>query len=361
MGRSLALLLRFCVIASAVAVLILGVRAAHADDFAPAPGSVPVSGSVYGFNPGQGLPSTGVADAVPAPAPYVAAGPYSYGAPQPNFAQPPAPYVAAGPYGYNTLPQQNFTPSLPPAAQPPASAAPAPRYSVAQAQTPYGYNPALYPAPAQAPYGQARPVATTNYGTQMTADPQAYYQDPYNGAASRAHADYQLGAGDKIRVTVFGENDLSGEYQVDGSGVVRLPLIGTIRAVGYTAPALEAWIAAALSPNYIKNPRVNVEIITYRPFYITGAVNRPGQYPYVDNMSAMNAVAVAGGFMDSAKQSAIYVRHEGSTVEEEVPTDQITHIRPGDVVRVKTTLFWDAMSIFQPLAPAALAIAAVRP
>ena len=362
MGRSLALTLRLCVIASAVAVLVLGVRTARAEDFTPVPGAVQVSEPVYGFNPGQGLPKIPAADPSFAPAPYVAAGPYGYNsAPQQQYFAPPpqqqpAPYVAAAPYGYNNAPQQNYAP-------PSAPVAPAP-ITVAQAQTPYGYNPALY---AAAPQGQAygaapgRTYAATNYGTQMTADPQAYYQDPNNGGASRANAAYQLGAGDKIRVTVFGETDLSGEYLVDGSGVVRLPLIGTIRAVGYTAPGLEAWISAALSPNYIKNPRVNVEIITYRPFYIVGAVNKPGEYPYVDNMSAMNAVALAGGFNDNAKQSIVYVRHEGSTVEEEVPTDQITHIRPGDVVRVKTTLFWDAMNLFSPLAgPAALLAATVR-
>ena len=178
---------------------------------------------------------------------------------------------------------------------------------------------------------------------------------------ARANAGYQLGAGDKVRVTVFGETDLSGDYQVDGSGVVRLPLIGTVRAIGSTAPALETTIAAALAQGYLKNPRVNVEIIAYRPFYIIGAVNKPGEYPYVDHMSALNAVALAGGFTDAAKQSIVYVRHEGSTVEEEVPTDEITHIRPGDVIRVKTTLFWDAMTVFSPLAgPAALLAAAIR-
>src|SRR6202012_5639741 len=117
-------------------------------------------------------------------------------------------------------------------------------------------------------------------------------------------------------VNVFGEEDLSGDYQVDGSGLVRLPLIGTVRAGGSSAPGLGQAISTALAQGYLKDPKVNVEITLYRPFYIIGAVNRPGEYPYVDHISALNAVALAGGFTDQAKQSVVYVRHEGGTTEE---------------------------------------------
>ena len=184
----------------------------------------------------------------------------------------------------------------------------------------------------------------------------AYQPQP---AIGQAIAAYRLGPGDKIRVTIFGESDISGEYQVDGSGMVRLPLIGTLQAMGATAPALEQEIAAALEAGYIKSPRVNVEIALYRPFYIIGAVNRPGQYAYVDHMSALNAVALAGGFTDQAIQSTLYVRHENSATEQAVETNQFTHIQPGDVVRVKTSPFWEAMNLFSPVAgPAAIAAAA---
>lgn len=339
MSRSLLLVLRFCIVASAVAMVILCARAVHAQDAGNQNAGnqnagVQNSEQVYGFNPGQGsppnqdTPASAASSAVPA-----AGGGYTA-----------APQI---PYGYNAT---DFSPAAPQQPQQPT------QQTVAQQQPSSGIGPAAYGY--QTGHGPAGPP--TNYGTQAPSNAQAYYQPPDNGMG-RGNAGYQLGAGDKIRVTVFGETDLSGEYEVDGSGVVRLPLIGTVRAIGYTAPALETSIAAALAQGYLKNPRVNVEIITYRPFYIIGAVNKPGEYPYVDNMSAMNAVALAGGFTDSAKSSTVYVRHEGSTVEEEVPTDQITHIRPGDVVRVKTTLFWDAMSVFSPLAgPAAIAAATIR-
>jgi polysaccharide export outer membrane protein len=106
---------------------------------------------------------------------------------------------------------------------------------------------------------------------------------------------------------------------------------------------------------------VNVEISTYRPFYIIGAVDRPGQYAYIDHMSALNAVALAGGFTDQAIQSTLYVRHEGSAREEAVPASQLAHIAPGDVIRVKTSIFWEAMNMFAPVAgPAAIAAAAIN-
>jgi len=220
----------------------------------------------------------------------------------------------------------------------------------------------LAPIPAAAP--QRAPLAGP---ARIYAAPGTGLQPDYDGAARRAAASgggndaYRLGPGDKVRVSVFGEDDLSGEYQVDGTGLVHLPLIGATRAAGLTAQALGRNIAAALSPGYLKNPRVNVDITTYRPFYIIGAVNRPGEYAYVDNMNVLNAVALAGGFTDKAVESVVYVRHEGSTDEQAVSTDRLSQVRPGDVIRVKTTLFWDAMDMLAPVAePAAIAAAAVN-
>ena len=294
----------------------------------------------------------------------------------------------AMPYGIKPIP--GYTPPAPVA--PPSSASPPPdllRGSVSDmpalqppsnpSQDDYGRVPLREPMPISAPrsgapddYGAVplRPVQPANMQPPLrastasddqgempyppyAAQPIAYQPDANQGSA------YRLGPGDKIRLTVFGEADLSGEYQVDGSGMVRLPLIGTLQASGATAPALEQNVAAALEAGYIKAPRVNVEITLYRPFYIIGAVNRPGQYPYVDHMSALNAVALAGGFTDQAIQSKLYIRHEGSATEQAVETSQLSHIEPGDVVRVKVSPFWEAMNLFSPVAgPAAIAAAA---
>src|ERR1700741_5059807 len=130
-----------------------------------------------------------------------------------------------------------------------------------------------------------------------------------------AYNDYRLGPGDKVRVTVYDETDISGEFQVDDTGYVPLPLIGQVKALGRTSRQLEGDVSAALLDGYLKSPRVNVEITTYRPFYIIGQVNRPGQYPYTSNMSALDAVGVAGGFTDHAVESSVRIRHEGETTE----------------------------------------------
>jgi len=177
----------------------------------------------------------------------------------------------------------------------------------------------------------------------------------------RGNPDYRLGTGDKLRITVFGQNDLSGEYQIDGAGTVRLPLIGAIQAKGLTAAGLESAVASSLAGGYLVEPKVAVEIVTYRPFYIIGAVGRPGEYPYVSAMTTLNAVALAGGFLPSAVESVVYVRHEGEAREHKIVTDQLTEIRPGDVIRVDTTIFWDAMTLLSPLAnPFAITAAAAR-
>jgi polysaccharide export outer membrane protein len=170
-------------------------------------------------------------------------------------------------------------------------------------------------------------------------------------------SDYALGAGDKLRLTVFGEPDLSGEFTIDGMGFVRLPLVGEVRAAGYTSQQLESAVANTLSQGYLKSPRVAVEVATYRPFYIIGAVNRPGQYAYVDHMNALNAVALAGGFNTQAVESVVFIRREGSNKEEEAPVDRTTPIYPGDVIKVHTTIFSDVANWLSPLSGVAASAA----
>jgi len=166
-----------------------------------------------------------------------------------------------------------------------------------------------------------------------------------------------LGPADKLKLTVFGESDLSGEFTIDGAGFIRLPLIGELRAAGFTSQQLEGAVANALSQGYLKAPRVAVEVSNYRPFYIIGAVNRPGRYPYVDQMSALNAVALAGGFNNQAVESVVFIRREGSNKEEEAPVDRTTPIYPGDVIKVHTTIFSDLTSWLSPFSGAAASAA----
>src|SRR5579862_9345479 len=114
--------------------------------------------------------------------------------------------------------------------------------------------------------------------------------------AYNAAIDYRLGAGDKVKVTVFGEADLGGDFQVDAMGFVRMPMIGQVKAGGLTTHDVENNIRTALADGYLNDPRVAVEITTYRPFYIVGEVQKPGEYPFANGMTAQTAVSVAGGF-----------------------------------------------------------------
>ncbi len=172
-------------------------------------------------------------------------------------------------------------------------------------------------------------------------------------AANEAYgggADYRLGVGDKIRVIVYDEADLGGDFQIDATGFVRLPLVGQVQASGLTGHDLEANITAALAGGYLNDPRVSVEVTTYRPFYIVGEVLKPGEYPYANGLTASSAVALAGGFTPKAVQSVIYVRHQGENVERRLAANESTIIRPGDVVRVDSTAFWDVLDVLAPLA-----------
>ncbi len=108
---------------------------------------------------------------------------------------------------------------------------------------------------------------------------------------------YVLGTGDKLRITVFGEPDLSGEFEVGASGAVSLPLIGDVSTVESDLRQLERKIIAKLKDGYLKKPQVTVEVLQYRPFFILGNVKKPGSFPYVNGMTVLNAIALAGGYL----------------------------------------------------------------
>ena len=120
--------------------------------------------------------------------------------------------------------------------------------------------------------------------------------DEGGGSASTGDPGYKLGPNDRLRITVFGQPTLTGEYTLDGNGVLAFPLIGNVNAQGMTTGQLQQTIASRLDPDYLRNPSVSAEVITRRPFYVIGEVQKPGNYPYVTDMTALNAVAMAGGY-----------------------------------------------------------------
>ncbi len=166
-------------------------------------------------------------------------------------------------------------------------------------------------------------------GALLFAVAPAFAQDQLN---------YRLGSGDKLRIIVFDEEDVSGEFEVDGGGQVSMPLVGSVNAGGRTAKQLETDIVLALQNGYIRNPRVSVEVLNYRPFYIIGEVNAPGSYPYRNGLTVLTAVAMGGGFTFRADEDDIMVTRSGSNGEPvRVTIDDI--VLPGDVVRVEERLF----------------------
>ena len=150
---------------------------------------------------------------------------------------------------------------------------------------------------------------------------------------------YRLGSGDEIRVTVFGHKDLSGDFTVDGSGIVALPLVGNVQAGGLALRDFERNIIKALKPDYLKNPRVSAEVLNYRPFYIIGEVKKPGSYPFVNGMSVVNAVALAGGYTYRARENRLLIIRATDRSRTKKPANHDTAVLPGDVIEVPERFF----------------------
>jgi polysaccharide export outer membrane protein len=157
--------------------------------------------------------------------------------------------------------------------------------------------------------------------------------------AEEAHAPYTLAGGDRLRVIVFGQDSLSNSYAVDGAGRISMPLIGPVEAQGRTTSALARAIEERLRAGYLREPRVSVEVEQYRPFFVLGEVNSSGQFPYVNNMTVQNAVAIAGGFAPRANRNYAELTRvmQGQPVTVAVPLTM--PVRPGDTIVVKERFF----------------------
>ncbi|MCC8938437.1 MULTISPECIES: polysaccharide biosynthesis/export family protein [Bradyrhizobium] len=150
---------------------------------------------------------------------------------------------------------------------------------------------------------------------------------------------YHLGPGDKLRVVIYGQEGLTNTYVLDAAGAITLPLIGSVPARGRTPAGLASEITAKLRNGYIREPSVAVEIEAYRPFFILGEVQAPGQYPYVPNMTVESAVAIAGGFSPRAKRDAVTLTHTDASGSGRFVVPLGTPIGPGDTVFVSERWF----------------------
>jgi protein involved in polysaccharide export with SLBB domain len=146
---------------------------------------------------------------------------------------------------------------------------------------------------------------------------------------------YRLGSGDMLRITIYGEEKLTGEYRVGDDGTVALPLIGAVPASGKTTAELNERIAARFtSAGLLQKPNVASEVIAYRPFFILGEVQKPGQYPFIPGMTVRQAIATANGYTYRARQSQIMVTHWGEKNEVAYELDAGMPLAPGDTIRV---------------------------
>jgi len=146
---------------------------------------------------------------------------------------------------------------------------------------------------------------------------------------------YRLGAGDEIVIRIFNQSQLSGKYAVDDSGFIEMPLLGLVRAGGLSPDVLGQHIAAALqAQKLILNPSVAVEISRYRPFYILGEVNTPGQYPFRPGMTVLTAVSIAGGFTYRAAQDYAGITRDGGNAAVQYRAPSFALAQPGDVITV---------------------------
>jgi polysaccharide biosynthesis/export protein len=168
--------------------------------------------------------------------------------------------------------------------------------------------------------------------------PDLYAYSP-SGVPAMSEGHYTLDSGDRLRIVVFGQEGLTNSYVVGASGQIDMPLIGPVTARGLSSDQLAGRITAKLRDGYIREPHVAVEIEGYRPFFILGEVTAPGQYPYVANMTAETAIAIAGGFTPRAFRGNVVVNRslDGHPVRMGVPLS--FPLRPGDTVNVQERWF----------------------
>src|SRR5689334_17261320 len=195
----------------------------------------------------------------------------------------------------------------------------------------------------------SRSVAATEPGggaidalrNAFAAAPRAGYAAPVPVAYAPAQREiaYHLDAGDKLRVVVYGQEGLTNTYAIDAAGSITMPLIGSVHARGRTTAGLAADITAKLRNGYIREPSVAVEVESYRPFFILGEVQAPGQYPYVPNMTVESAIAIAGGFSPRARRDLVTLTHTDVNGVARYVVPLGTALGPGDTVQVSERWF----------------------
>jgi len=144
-----------------------------------------------------------------------------------------------------------------------------------------------------------------------------------------------LQPGEKIKITDYGEESLTGDYDINPAGYVTLPLIGAVKAAGRSQSDLAKDIAARyVRGGFLQDPHVTVAVVQFKPFYVLGEATNPGEYPFRSGLNVHTAVAMAGGFTYRASRSYVLIRHVGAAVWKEYFIAEPVPIAPGDLIRV---------------------------
>ena len=192
-------------------------------------------------------------------------------------------------------------------------------------------------------------VCTTATSAQTTAAEKAaassaptFAQSPVVAPSVLSEAEaanYQLGPGDKLSVITFDEPQLTGIFAVGASGSVSLPWVGDVPASGHTEAEIRDQIVTRLKNGFILNPQVSIQVLSLRPYFILGEVNKPGQYPFLSGLTVMAAVATAEGFTYRADKKHVYIKHAGQTDEQKLRMLPATPVQVGDTVRIGERYF----------------------
>jgi polysaccharide biosynthesis/export protein len=152
-------------------------------------------------------------------------------------------------------------------------------------------------------------------------------------------SEHTLGVGDVLRINVYGEEDLTGEYKIEPGGIISFPLIGDVAAAGFTDKELEASITKKLSPDYILDPKIGIEVLRYRDIYILGEVQKPGKYEYAPDITVLQAIATAGGYTYRANEDTVQITRHVKGALKTFTAPQTLMLKPGDTLLIKRRWF----------------------
>jgi protein involved in polysaccharide export with SLBB domain len=166
-----------------------------------------------------------------------------------------------------------------------------------------------------------------------------YFLFSWSLALQAQSTQYMLGSGDMVRIQVYDEEDLYLEARVSDSGTISYPFLGELKVVGITPTELEQHITESLRGDYLINPKVSVDILEYRPFYVNGEVGSPGHFPFQPGITVRKAISIAGGFKERASKDKIFIIRDNAESDEpeKVILDEV--IKPGDIVTVEESFF----------------------